>query len=668
MEFKREDYIYLRYLEDDFENHKKKGDIIRYTKEQLIDNLVNRQFGYLFRQFEDKVEFVKNNDALEDDVMYDKVYKSIKVTEDINSEICLWEGDYLYLDEWFYNHLFEFSIPVIENITKEYLPDSNNTNKLVKLKDGSPYVNGNIRMHFKKGELLDFSNPSVAVLLYNPSYLELFSKTELITGEEKQTLFEKNFKDTIFEVEKKYCTFHNERKCEQRIYKIKDKYRFKEAKDLNCLLERFYISTYNDNEIIRDKEGYITHIVYSFKPDDNNFERLYEEESIEKIAERLSAEEALVVYQEECERIIDEDRKHWEQIAKEEKEREQKERKQIKKAYESQKNNADIFPGTHGEFKHSDRLNESNGKYTLEQIKEFFKKLSKLNPEIVKHMCIYGGTIPYLLTNPNNCREFGDIDIFIPIQYMDKLRKMFAEEDSFYINCDSKEFTEFCMLTTKIPKEDPKSIVVREEQDGIDIQDLYDSFVSFMTPSYNKKYFVDEEGIVHSPIYYHKEEELPYYKVLQDFGFKGSLFGINISVFPMYEYKDNLMAKSFNANNEKQYLLGVKIMNDTKIDKFIKNINICGTNLKMMPLEYTLVSKEGAIKDKYYKRYEKDQEDIKYILEHKDELGIDDELLEEIRKKYPDYSVSIAYTVTDPVQIVDGNTYKKLLFTNVIIS
>jgi len=224
------------------------------------------------------------------------------------------------------------------------------------------------------------------------------------------------------------------------------------------------------------------------------------------------------------------------------------------------------------------------------------------------------------------------------------------------------------MLTTKIPKEDPKSIVVRNEQEGLDIQDLYDFFVSFMTPSYKKKYFVDEEEIVHSPIYYHKEEELPYYKVLQDFGFKGSLFGINISVFPMYEYKNKIMAKSFNASNKDQYLLGVKIMNDTKIDNFVKNVNICGANLNMMPLEYTLVSKEGAIKDKYYRRFEKDQEDIKYILEHKEELGIDDELLKEIRKKYPDYSISIAYKVSDPVQIVDGQTYKKLLFTNRIIS
>ena len=172
-----------------------------------------------------------------------------------------------------------------------------------------------------------------------------------------------------------------------------------------------------------------------------------------------------------------------------------------------------------------------------------------------------------------------------------------------------------------------------------------------MAPPQLKKYYVDDDGKVHSPIHYHKEAQLPFYRVLQDFGFKGKLFGVNISVFPMYEYENDIMAKSFNANNDTQYLLGIKIMKNTKIKDFVKNVNLCGASLNILPLEYTIASKQGAIKDKYYKRFDKDKEDIEYILNHKEELGIDDNLLQEVldNEEVTNWTSGVKLKVTDLV-------------------
>ena len=660
MEFKREDYIYLRYVEDDPDNLIKKGDIIRFSKKYLIRNLVNRQFGNLFyRNGNNYLFFEQNPDAIEDDIMYDKVYKSIQVRENINQEIILWENDYLYLDDWLFEHLSQESIQIIQNLNKEYLSDNN---RLVKLKQGSPDVYANIRIHFNKGEVLDFTNPSTAILFYKPYFLQLFANTEIITDEEKKQIFEKNFAGTIFEKEVSECQFEQATKVEQRYYKIKSAYKTKDIKELNKHLNRGYICEYTDNDVIRDKEGYITYIVYTVEQDKKYCLDL--EEDYLTIADRLNSNDAMKVYLEECRKYLKESDEFHKKLQAED----EKEEKRLYAMYKKQKNNADIFPGTHGEFKHSsDEKSTYDEKYTLQQIKDFFKQLSQMDTEIINHLCIYGGTIPYLLTNAMESRNFGDVDIFIPIEFMSKFRDILKNEPSFEMLCDSKKYTKFSMLTTRIPRE-PKEIVVNENSNLDIVQNLFDTFTYIMAPPQLKKYYVDDDGKVHSPIHYHKEAQLPFYRVLQDFGFKGKLFGVNISVFPMYEYENDIMAKSFNANNDTQYLLGIKIMKNTKIKDFVKNVNLCGASLNILPLEYTIASKQGAIKDKYYKRFDKDKEDIEYILNHKEELGIDDNLLQEILDNYPDYSVSIAYAATDPVEIMSGEAYKKLVFSDRLVT
>ena len=105
-------------------------------------------------------------------------------------------------------------------------------------------------------------------------------------------------------------------------------------------------------------------------------------------------------------------------------------------------------------------------------------------------------------------------------------------------------------------------------------------------------------------------------------------------------------------------------MNDTKLADFVKQVEIYDSVFNILPLEYTIASKQSAVEENCDYRSEKDKEDIEYILSHKDELGISDEKIQEILKKYPDYSISIAYAVKGHrVKALSGETYKKLVLT-----
>ena len=87
--------------------------------------------------------------------------------------------------------------------------------------------------------------------------------------------------------------------------------------------------------------------------------------------------------------------------------------------------------------------------------------------------------------------------------------------------------------------------------------------------------------------------------------------------------------------------------------------------MKILPLEYTLVSKQSAIEQNYDERLQKDVADIEYIIQHKDELGISDEMVEKIKEKYPDYSVSIAYKIENgEANTMTGESYKEYILMN----
>ena len=140
-DFKREDYVYLRMIEDyeDKDGVKyKKGTILRYRKEWLIENIAGRQFGYVF-DYDNELIFEKNDECDENDILYHKIYKSITVSKDRSYELCLWPGDYFYLNDWLYKHIDDEGIYAITNFQGRVISDKTNSNKFIELTEGNPY-------------------------------------------------------------------------------------------------------------------------------------------------------------------------------------------------------------------------------------------------------------------------------------------------------------------------------------------------------------------------------------------------------------------------------------------------------------------------------------------------------------------------------------------------
>lgn len=661
-EFKREDYVYLKLI-DDYEDENgvkyKKDQILRYRKEWLIENIIRQRFVDVFGyDYDNGLIYEKNDDCDENDVLYHKIYKSIIVSEDKNYKLCLWPGDYFYLNDWLFNHMDDNGIYTITNSQKKVIQDKLNGNKFIKLTEGYPYKELVAHIYFKKGEKLDFSDPAVITLFYNMNWMKLFARAKIISGKEKQKLFDEDFYNAIYAQEPRTAyTWEainpNYNLVEYHYFKIKDNIRVKSEDELK---KKTRIGVPNSINFIYDDDGFIKYVsCYSCR----DIEQL-----ILKFANRISADEAS-----ECHKklVVDYIKHEEEQLERWEKEREE-ERVKLHKLYESQKNNPFYFPGVNGYFIHNDNRhkNSEKEKYTLLEIKKFYQKLKTLDPNVVKEMCFYGGTIPYILNNASESRDFGDIDIFVHVSQMEKLRQELTKQDSFEMVCDSKPLAQFCHLTSRIQKKSTELFNENEqlnEFSGLILNEM-------LTPRNENTLYVNQDGNVYDPFENFFSKTKSYYNKTQDFGFKAKLFGINISVFPIYQYENNIMAKSFNINDMYKFLLAVKVLNNTNIDDFVRNVKLYDSVFKVLPLEYTLVSKKSAVDEQYSFRLEKDKEDVEYILSHKEELGINDEKIQEILSDYPDFSISIAYKVNDDgtVSTMKGTTYKKLVLTNRNIS
>lgn len=664
-QFKREDYVYLKLIEDyeDKDGIKyKKGEILRYRKDWLIENITGRQFGNVF-DYDNELIYEKNDDCDENDILYHKIYKSITVSKDRKYKLYLWPGDYFYFNDWLFEHIDNNGIFTITNAQKNIIPDKTNSNKLIELTEGYPYNELDACIYFKKGEKLDFSNKAVIALFYNMEWMKLFTKTEVITGKEKQELFDEDFSNAIYAQDTITAYIWkddpNYDLHEYHYFKMKDDILVKTKEELK---NKVGIEIPYGVDFICDDKGIIKYVFTETSLSKTSYRD--NEQLILTFANRLPIDEAYECHKKLINNYL---KQQEEEHIKWEKEMKEKNIK-LQKLYESEKNNPSYFPGVNGYFVHND--NESKNiekeRYTLDQIKEFYQNLKTLDPSVVKEMCFYGGTIPYILNNASESREFGDIDIFVPVPNMERLRKELEKQDSFEMICDSKPLAQFCHLTSRIEKKSTE-LVDKNEQ----INEFLGLMFNVMaTPQDEDVINVNQDGNVYDQAEEFFSRNKSYYNKTQDFGFKAKLFGINISVFPIYQYEDNIMAKSFNINEMYSFLLGVRVLNNTNIDEFVRNVELYDSLFKVLPLEYTLVSKKSAVDKVYSSRLEKDKEDVEYILSHKEELGIDDKKIQEILNNYPDYSISIAYRVNDngTTSTMGGETYKELVLTNRHIS
>ena len=435
-------------------------------------------------------------------------------------------------------------------------------------------------------------------------------------------------------------------------YKVNDDLKIDSPFTLAQMLDMRYFGPFN-YDLIKDENDCIKYI--AIINDDEDKASRQNEQKLLKICQIVPKEEALRIHEEACNEYKRKQKENHDRFFREIEERE----KALDEAYQKEKNNPTLFPGTNGQFVHVYNEDDKKKEYSLEEIKSFFKRLKELNPEVVKNICFYGGTIPYILTDAKESRSFGDIDMFVPTECMEELRKEFEKQSSFKMICDSKPLAEECILSTRITK----------GEDYVEKESSEEIFKSLHNYSSRNDKYIDGNGLVHTRGNEEAEKSLPYYRKVQDFGFKANLFGINISVFPIYEFNNDIMAKSFNINDMYNILLGVRVINNTELKEFVKDVQLYDASFKVLPLEFTLISKQSALDGKYINRSDKDQKDLHCINEHKAELGISDERLEKIKSNYPDYSISIAYKVDgEYTTTMGGETYKQLVLTNMHVS
>ncbi len=328
-------------------------------------------------------------------------------------------------------------------------------------------------------------------------------------------------------------------------------------------------------------------------------------------------------------------------------EQEYNERKrQLQAIYETHKSDSNYFPGACGNFHQV--LTDENYKpkseklYDLYAIRHFYKDLMRYIPDnILEKMILYGGTVPYLLTDARKApRKFGDVDIFIPIENMWKFRNYIMYKSYFTKTYDSLDLTRFVQLTnywnTPWPKETRYIPITKD--------------------------------------YRIKDDSYKY----QDYGFKGKLFGVNISVFPIYQWtkgsynipeRMDICGKSFRIGEnrgENKFLLNTIITHDTPIQSFSHLVKICGGTIGVAPLEYTIASKQSAIEHGFKLREESDLVDLEFINDHRKLLGIDEGLVEHYMNNIPEYGITKVYRLKRNYEIdeMSPESYRNFVTQN----
>lgn len=635
--FNSDDYIYLE-LNNDLKNAHfdlSKGTVLRYKRSEL--NLFSR---LISQGFYDNLEFVEKEKLNDDDVLPTQVYEKIYFKADGTAKVCLWPKERYCFNDWVMDHLFtnsdikvslfgpsgpikDLNYNAINRGCKKLLPDNDNL-PMIEIGDS----NVDLIFSYKEGECLDFNDPGVMSFLMDHNMGLLLLNSHPLVGEEKLKYFEDDFKNAFHASD----GIFDDGRCIFRYYKINDDIKVKDSIDLPYI--HLHACSFDD-------EGYLRY-VYLETFSSMDFKRL-DEEFIHKFATEVSLEEARTMHEERLKR---ERIKKDAEMAEWRRKEEEKERK-INEIYQTKKFDENIFPGANGNFVQNDGRRRDNKK-SLEKIKEFYNNLKIIDPDVLSKMYFYGGTIPYILTDASASRDFGDIDIFVPISEMDHVREELNKIPSFYVYFDSKELTKRCHFTSRI------------ENNELVKKDPINDTLELLAALNSDDTILDENGSTPLENFFTgiRDEK----QVLQDYGLKGTLFGVNISIFPVYQYDNDLMAKSFNISDIYEYLLVVRVMNKTSLNDFAKNVKVFDNNINILPIEYTILSKESAINSGYTKREEKDAIDIDYIMKHKEELGISDEYIEYLRQYYPDYSIAIAYYLADDVvEKISGERYKELM-------
>lgn len=243
-----------------------------------------------------------------------------------------------------------------------------------------------------------------------------------------------------------------------------------------------------------------------------------------------------------------------------------------------------------------DKLTSWNGikNHTFLEIKNFYEKISLFPQEILDHIIFYGGTILYVAAKSETVdRCFGDLDVLVPPDKLNSIREYLESTGELIIQYDGKRTAEDFKI-------------------------------------------VSDDGI-------------------QDFGFKGILYGIKLSVHPIgVTNNGEVITKWIKTKDEGIDLIAnCTMLKDSSLEEILTQINF---NDKI----FNIIKPEIIIGWKMRRMEGHDEEDINFVLTHKEVLGVEESDIELFKAKMLDYDVSKAYKIVDgQIQELGKGTYEE---------
>lgn len=342
-----DDYIYLRLVDDirwDGRNFSK-GTIMRFSIYFLRDVIWKGEIKQkLFTRKKDErtmsytgeycyIELKAKSDVSRQAFLPQDLYESIKIIEYKEIYPIISPEDLIAVNDWLTKKLnsSKFSLEAwcrdeasnIAEFNKNFFDNgvfsssTNNGNSLLPLnpkgvfkyvtkeyeqeerlfKDGHVICISQgdvICVPLEKGDVLDLSDPVISLLLIDQEFMRLLLQTEVVPEEEKLKLFERDFAGWIPEAGRRYFKFHKDIKLinlsmieVHRVWPIIESI----APDLYNYFSDNYWRFSSEDSFDFDDEGYLRYIYTS--------DEYLVEQELAKIAERVSAEEGRLHYENE---------------------------------------------------------------------------------------------------------------------------------------------------------------------------------------------------------------------------------------------------------------------------------------------------------------------------------------------------------------------------------
>lgn len=232
--------------------------------------------------------------------------------------------------------------------------------------------------------------------------------------------------------------------------------------------------------------------------------------------------------------------------------------------------------------------------HTYREIKNFYDKISLFPQDILDQIIFYGGTVFYVAAKCENVdRCFGDLDVLVHPDKLSLIRDYLNSTGDLIIQYDGKK-----------------------------VVDDY--------------HIISEDGI-------------------QDFGFKGILYGIKLSVHPIAETSNKeIITKWIKTKDEDIDLIAnCTMLQDCELANIITKIEYNNKTLN-------IIKPEINVGWKMRRMGSHDEQDIKFALENKEILSIEESDIDFFQTKMPNYDVSKAYKiVNERIQELGKGTYEE---------